>query len=79
MLRVENARRIREGKGFKVPWREAASPNHQDDMEDSDQQVVSKELSLSLRGRKTHIVFEARDFCLERLVLLKVLGLRFRV
>ena len=33
---------------FKLPWREAGSPNHHDDIVDSDQQVVNKELSLSL-------------------------------
>ena len=26
---------------FKVPWREADSPNHHDDVVDSDQQVVN--------------------------------------
>ena len=27
---------------FKLPWREAVSPNHHDDVVDSDQQVVDK-------------------------------------
>ena len=30
---------------FKLPWLEAASPNHQDDKVDSDQKVVDKEIS----------------------------------
>ena len=33
---------------FKLPWREAGPPNHLDDKADSDQEVVNKELSLSL-------------------------------
>ena len=32
---------------FKLPWREAGSPNHLDDKVDSDQYVDNKELSLS--------------------------------
>jgi len=35
------------GKGnSKLPWREAGPLNHHDDIVDSDQQVVNKELSL---------------------------------
>ena len=33
---------------FKLLWREAGPPNHHDDKVDSDQQVVNKELSLTL-------------------------------
>ena len=36
-------------RGFKLPWREADPPNHQDDKVDSDQKVVNKELSLCRR------------------------------
>ena len=36
---------------FNLPCREAGPPHHQDDKVDSDQQVVSKELFLSLRAR----------------------------
>ena len=32
---------------FKLPWRKAGPPNHHDDIVDSDQEVVNKELSLS--------------------------------
>ena len=32
---------------FKLPWREAGPPNHHDDKVDSDQWVVSEEVSLS--------------------------------
>ena len=32
---------------FKLPWREAGPPNHQDDKVDPDQWVVNTELSLS--------------------------------
>ena len=32
---------------FKLPWREAGQPNHYEDKVDSDQWVVSEELSLS--------------------------------
>ena len=32
-----------------------------------------------VRGRETHVLFEGRDFGLERLVLLKFEGLGFRV
>ena len=38
---------------FKPPWCEAGPPHHLDDKVDSDQQVVSKELSLSLTSFKT--------------------------
>ena len=38
---------IRE-RAFKLPWREAGPPNHHDDKVVSDQEVVDKELSLSL-------------------------------
>jgi len=31
---------------FKLPWCEAGRPNHYDDIADSDQKVVKKELSL---------------------------------
>ena len=37
---------------FKLPWREAGPPNHHDDKVGSDQQVVKKELSLSLGLRE---------------------------
>ena len=37
-------------KEFKLPWREAGPPNHDDDKVDSDQWVVNKELSLWDRG-----------------------------
>jgi hypothetical protein len=33
-------------KEVKLPWREVCSPNHHDDIVDSDQQVVNKELSI---------------------------------
>ena len=33
---------------FKLPWHKAGPPNHHDDKVDSDQQVVKKELSLSV-------------------------------
>jgi hypothetical protein len=32
----------------KLPWREAGPPNHHDNQADSDQEVVNKELSLSM-------------------------------
>jgi hypothetical protein len=31
---------------FKLPWREAVSPNHHDDKVDSDQKVVNEERSI---------------------------------
>ena len=34
---------------FKLPWREAGPLNHHDDIVDSDQSVVNKQLSLSAR------------------------------
>ena len=42
--------RLPEKGIFKLPWREAGPLNHLDDKVDSDQQVVNKELSLSLPG-----------------------------
>ena len=33
---------------FKLPWREAGPPNHHDDIVDSDQEVVKKQVSLCL-------------------------------
>ena len=38
---------------FKLPWREAGPPNHHDDKVDSDQEVVNKELSLSVSYGQT--------------------------
>jgi len=37
---------------FKLPWREAGPPNHHDDKEDSDQQVVNKELRSAAAPRR---------------------------
>ena len=37
---------------FKHPWREAGPPNHLDELVDSDQEVVNKELSLCSRGAR---------------------------
>ena len=36
---------------FELPWREAGQPDHHDYKVDSDQWVVNKELSLSIRRR----------------------------
>ena len=40
---------------FTLPWREAGPPYHPDDIVDSDQQVVRKELSFYL-GKNRHLV-----------------------
>ena len=40
---------VRAHNLFKLPWREAAPPDHHDDQVDSDQWVVNKALSLCRR------------------------------
>ena len=37
--------RLPQKREFKLPWREAGTPDHHDDRVDSDQWVVNKELS----------------------------------
>ena len=43
-------------RGFKLPWREAGPPNHDDEKVDSDQWVVNKEVSLD--PQKHHPVYD---------------------
>jgi len=42
----------RQRREFKLPWREAGSPNHLNDEVDSDQSVVNKELSQWVMGQR---------------------------
>ena len=55
-------------KGIQLPWREAGPPNHHDDKVDSDQQVVDKELSLSLAAKLDRVGESGGDETADRAV-----------